>query len=307
MAGVEVLVGTVIVAVVISLLLSKPDRSRVSTISNLGGISVGLAEDGRARMIRAANPQGDPDAQAIISQTIYPWHMYALGILTGVCVATFVSKIVHPASAPWNVMAWMFLWLGVVGFVWLMSVVAERRQIARMRRRGKFDELLAAGADPIQIAAAFYHSSRRFTTACIVFTFSGGALLTALDRRGPLISAAMLAVALVYWWHSRREDARWATPVELLDRFRTFREHMLDGGWVAPAGLLLFAASFELLHFARIETSLIVFVAGLGIALVLWSERASRVTSRAMKLDECRSRLRELLSMPVDVPEGQMV
>jgi hypothetical protein len=295
MAGVQVLVGVVIVAVVISLLLSKPDRSRVSTISNLGAMSVGSTEDGRARMIKVANPKGDPDAQSIITRTIFPWHMFALGILTGICVATFVSKIVHPASAPWNVVAWMFLWLSVVGFVWLMSTVVERRQIMRMRRRGKFDELLAAGVDPIQIAAAFQHSARRFTTACIVYTFAGGALLTALDRRGALISAAMLAVALVYWWYAGREDARWFTPVELLDRFRSFREHLFDGGWVAPAGLLLFAASFELLHFARFETSLIVFVAGVGIALVLWSERASRVAAQAMRLDEFRTRLRDLL------------
>ena len=307
MAGVGVLVGIVVVAVIISVLLSRPDRSKVVTISNLGPLSVGSADDGQVRMLRVADPKGDPDAQAIISQTVFPWHMFAMGILTGLCIATFVSKFLHPASAPWNVVAWMFLWLAMVALVWVMSAVAERRQLLCMRRRGTFDELLAAGSDPIQIAASFLYSTRRFTTSCIVFTFAGGALLTALDKRGPLISAAMLAVALVYWWYSRREESWWVTPVEMLDRFHTFRQHLYNGGWVAPAGLLLFASLFELLHFARLETSMIVLVAGLGIAIVLWSERASRGASRAMRLDECRTRLRELLATPAEAPAGETV
>lgn len=293
--GIEI-VGLLAALLILGFLCLQPGRSRVAIINRLPDFSVASTEDGRVVMLGFPCREGDPQAQALMRQTLLPAHMFALGAMSGVGAALTAAKLALGSGAPANSVIWLCVWLGIVGATWCLSYMVERCGVARMRARGRFDEILLAGADPLRVAAALHYCGRRFAIWSVVVAFLGGSLLTATDAQGAIISLFMLAAAGVFYLHMRSTSFSWATPRDLERRLLTAREHLLDGGWVVPAGVLLMAASVGLLYFYRTRTSLIMSLAVTGIALVLWSERVSRLESHRYGLDELRSRLKQRLT-----------
>jgi hypothetical protein len=184
----------------------------------------------------------------------------------------------------------------------LLVFVAERRFMLGMLRRGDLLEMLQAGSDATAMAAAAYFSMRHHRFWSILTMFAG-VIVISLGDWGIMGTMCVLMIAGLFWRRSQKNMWDRVAPWELEKQVLSFREHLLEGGWIAPAGLLLMLASLGLMYFWNFNGTLLLLMLNGAIVLVVWSEHASRVNSRMLGVGGWQRIFRSRLT-GVTVPEA---
>lgn len=298
MTGLEIVMGGFACSLLILLsfllfVILPRTRAEADSVSVSRHYSASLSKSGQVLNIHFRDGRGNEEVYHLISGKLVGWHMFALGVLAGTCLTSFAVRLALPSPAPLDSTLWMSCWLIVVALVWGVVSMAERSYVAQLRTRGVFDQLLTDGKDPLTVAGALHFSARRFRVLQVITAFSGAGVLALAD--GFLIPVLMLLVACLVWYFTWKKRSSWVTPHDLEHSLLSSGEHIINGGWITPIGVLLFAASLGLLHFWRAEISLLMYAAIAGIVLVLWSERVSRSGNNPGTLPELQEYFRHRL------------
>lgn len=276
----------------------QANKTRIARIFKLEKMSVAVDFGERVVVIGFADRKGIADLHALLVSRIGRIHTFMLGLLSGLCIAGVCAKVVLAGTAPVNCVKWFFVWLMIVGTTWAIVYLLERALIERMIRRGQLERFAQDAGDPLLVAAALHFFSRRYTVWAVMAAFLGGALMTATDPSGIIVSLVMLLAVGLVGWYARDEKSQWVAPRDLEKAVFSLGENIRDGGWVAPAGLLIGAASIGLLYFSRAEASLVMGAAVAAAMLALWSERASRGEAYAADVDGWRKKIAGRIAAP---------
>jgi hypothetical protein len=284
-------------------LLFRPHRSRVISFADDGGMRVATDESGNVIMMHLGDRRGDSRVYEMLRERFFPYQMFAVGILTGVCGAILAARLFgighsREATAFWMV-GWILLFAAVAGGLYL----GERSHVARLRRRGVFDELVEDGADPIRVAAALHFWTHRFKLMGIVALAVGATLIALGQDHLVALATFLVAVSGAFYLHSRQEHFQWVSPRDLERAVMPAHQHLLDGAFVMPLGLLALAVSFGILPMLREGSTLPLFVTATVVSLAIWSVGVSRSSQAQHALGEWRTVFRDRITRgPVAMP-----
>ncbi len=293
MSGYDVIFPIVFVVFIFYLLFARSHGSKVIRFHESEGIRVASDDENHAIMMHFPDRFGDHATWQLLQSRFFPWQMFSLGLLTGMWVAAIVARATHTAPAPAGGALWVFAWLAVFALVWTALYAGERLYMTRLRRSGRFEALIAGGADPLQIAAAVHFWMHRFKVHGILALSVGGLLMSLGDFRLLSVGLFLGALCTAFYVHSRLDQFHWVVPRELEKGLQGLGEHLADGGWVMPAGLILLTALFGMRSVFPIDSPVLLYGTACVVVLVLWSERVSRGDDQSRDLEEWREAYRE--------------
>jgi hypothetical protein len=297
-------VAILLVGAIASLVHWRRDGAHVIDVVEHGEMKAHVDMDGCAVAVEYSDRGRDDPVSREVSASLFPMHMFALGALTGVSFSLLVAKLILKRPGPVNYAMWLFAWLSLVLVVSALVFLVERYYLSASRRRGTFDRFLAAGEDPLRIAATIYQSMRMYSTWSAIVMFLGAGLLCLVDARGLVIAVmmVMMSCALVYRWAQLSVQP---IRMRMLDRhFLSVRDFICDGGWVMPVGTLLCTASLGLMYFGRTEAIALMLLMIAGCVLVAWSEAVSRGEARKLTFDEWQELFRGRMASPATRPSS---
>ncbi|MBX7243978.1 MAG: hypothetical protein K1X53_00670 [Candidatus Sumerlaeaceae bacterium] len=223
-------------------------------------------------------------------------HMFLLGLLSGFGICLTIAKYVFAKPDPANCVLWVYVWLCFVLVAWLGSFLFERIKIARMQRKGFFDDVIEHGADPLPVAAGILLPIKRFRIWLVVLMFTIGAAMTLFDRYGVVVGIFLGFMAVTILWRTHKGAYHKIRLLDLEQQLLSAQGYMREGGWVAPTGTLMCTASLGLMYFWDFQHTMLMLVMNLGILLVLWSEYASRTAAEKRSIEDWRTVLRQRLA-----------
>ncbi len=231
-------------------------------------------------------------AARLIALSFSSIHMFSLGAVVGAAVTMRLIQLLWPHNEiDFPVRA--LLWVGIVATVWLGVFVAEHMELRSLvleKRRSLSDEW--GVIDPILLAGALHAHLTRHRLYLLALAAVG---LPAPWHVTLLIVVGVGALCWFLWRKPSSQVFLAAMPSELERPFLPMREQMRDGIWVAPMGLLLVIGAAALLYFNDVSSLVLAALCAVGCALVVASERISRIHSHHMTLSQFRERMSQLL------------
>lgn len=251
-----------------------------------------IHEDEQGRAVAVSAAVGVP-VNAVFERAglmLLPGYCACLGFLCGVGISLFAARLAWPVSGAMSHL-WLFGWLCVVMAAWCVTFLFERRILARMAEAGAFE-----GVSPLTAGVSFFLWMRRFRHWAILLMFGAGGLLMLVERDTVFLGVLMIvmcAIIAARLWFDVKPSVRLS---DLSLQLMPTHEFVLSGGWVAPAVMVLCAASLSLAMSLEVQSALLMALINGALLLALWSERASRVRGPHLTVAEWQELLRRRLA-----------
>jgi hypothetical protein len=255
-------------------------------------------EQGRAVALTPTAAASSNPVYERVGLMLLPGYCASLGFLCGVGLSMVVARLVWPSAGPLSHL-WLFGWLCAVMAAWCGTFLFERLVLSRLSDSGQFEEV-----NPLTAGASFFLWMRRFRSWAIVLMFGAGSLLMLVEPDTLFLGVLMASMCGIIAVRLRIDSNLTIRLSDMSLQLLPTSEFVLSGGWVAPAVMMLCAASFSLAMSLQVQTALLMALINGALLLALWSERASRVRAPHLRTAEWRELLRRRLAARPDPDPG---